>query len=272
MEKTYDIESMSLDVYRLMIEFGANIFGIHKHSIHLGVSNKIITIGYHMSKGIHHIKLKQSIDFQMHDIKPRSSVYIMDHKLIIGDLNFRIDKDVIETYKPYNLKYKNTDDVDILSNQLTKMIDQIIFDHVLMTYNYNIMRQTFYYVNQFFKDQTLMHATSLLGLGPGLTPYGDDVLVGYILGKNSIGKKIEWMKDLMPLAFKKTNLLSSQNLKDTYEKMYPDIYIEMIEDIFINKKIDHAKKLMHIGDTSGIGMLIGFLHGIKEGEHKNERL
>ncbi len=32
------------------------------------------------------------------------------------------------------------------------------------------------------------------------------------------------------------------------------------------------KKLMEIGDTSGIGMLIGFLHGIKEGEHKNERL
>ena len=26
MEKTYDIESMSLDVYRLMIEFGATIF------------------------------------------------------------------------------------------------------------------------------------------------------------------------------------------------------------------------------------------------------
>ena len=44
----------------------------------------------------------------------------MDHKLIIGDLNFMIDKGVIETYKPYNLKYKKTDDVDILSNQLAK--------------------------------------------------------------------------------------------------------------------------------------------------------
>ena len=55
------------------------------------------------------------------------------------------------------------------------------------------------------------------------------------------------------------------------KKLYPYLYIQMIEELFKIKKIDHAKKIMEIGATSGTGILLGFLHGIKRGEAKNER-
>jgi hypothetical protein len=272
MKQKYEIESMSISVYMLIKKFGGMLFGIHKHSLHIKLSGKLITIGHDISEGMHHIKLKEPLDFKDYDLRADTHVYLYNDILNIGPLAFVLSEASIKTFIPYEHNYQLDDEIEDLSHHLNHMIEKKISNHIIHKYNQVVMNLVFDHVNQFIENQSLEHAIKLLGLGPGLTPYGDDILVGYILGKNSIGHQIDWIDDLIDLADQKTNHLSAQNIKDTYEKMYPMIYIQMIEDIFIHKKIEHAKKLMEIGDTSGIGMLIGFLHGIKEGEHKNERL
>jgi hypothetical protein len=271
MNHRYEISSIDINIWTLIKKYGCHIYGIHQHSLHLRLGNKIITVGHHISEGIHHIVTHHEVDFKAHDLSKDQHVYIYDNFLKVGPLIFEIKTSAIKSYKPYVIKYDDKD-VEVLTKRLLDLIEHRLSTDILAKYNQIVFQLILEYIDQFIKTQDFNHAKKLVGLGPGLTPYGDDVLVGYIMGKNVRGHQIDWLNELLDLVDTKTNMLSAQNIKDTYEKMYPQLYVAMIEDIFIHKQQNYAEKLMDVGDTSGIGMLYGFLHGIKEGEEQYESL
>lgn len=271
MNKDLRVESIDQEILQMIKYNQSFIYAIHKNSLHICVCHKLITIGDLIPEGKHHVIINQSIVSNALNFKIKQRVYIKDHDFYIGDIKLKIGGKAIKNYQSYDFTYIITDEIDTLINQLLKMIDKNITDEMFIKYNPDIMKIVINRVNKFLEIPTFEHAQLILGLGQGLTPYGDDVLVGYIMGRNTIGYPIKWIENLMDFVDQKTTRLSAQNIKDTKNRIYPNIYVKMIEELFKNNKIENAKKMMKIGDTSGVGMLLGFLHGIRVGEEYDKR-
>ncbi len=138
------------------------------------------------------------------------------------------------------------------------------YHHNVFTYQKDDpwLKYQFDKIDIFLSSPGLPSALSILGLGMGLTPLGDDILTGYILGLNTVGKTLPWIPQLVMDAQKKTNKLSAQNLSDTYERYYPDLFIDMLEGLLIEHDIEKAKSVLNLGATSGAGILTGFIYGL----------
>lgn len=240
---------------------GATIQGIYNRTIHLFVNQHIVTLGYQIGRGKHHVVINENAPF--HNLVVGTTVCIVDDILIMGDIMFRIKKEAIETFKTYDETFQ----MNGMIYQTLKELKQFMVEH----HDQHIFRyekDNPWMVYQFGEIETFLNspdyatARNILGLGMGLTPLGDDVLTGYILALNTIGKKVFWLDKLITVAWVKTCRLSAQNLSDTYQRFYPDIYIDMIKDIFINHQIEKAKVVLALGKTSGAGILTGFIHGL----------
>ncbi|MFA6800555.1 MAG: DUF2877 domain-containing protein [Acholeplasmataceae bacterium] len=271
MDKEVKVKSIDRDILHMIKDHQAYIYAIHKNSVHICVCNTLITVGDLIPEGKHHVVISQNIIFNSLGLKINQLIYIIDKNLYIGDMQLMIDDIAIKDYQSYDFTYVKTIKLNDSINQLLIIIDKNVHEEMFLKYNTRILKIVTNRVNQFLKIPILENAQLILGLGQGLTPYGDDILVGYIMGRNTIGYPIEWIENLIDFVDEKTTKLSAQNIKDTKDRIYPYIYVEMIEELFNENKIEHAIELMKIGDTSGVGMLLGFLHGIKAGDEDNER-
>ncbi len=159
-------------------------------------------------------------------------------------------------------------------NQKTRaMIEQLknymASSHTANIYNYNpndlIESYQFSHIKSFLDNPTYDTAKMILGLGDGLTPLGDDILVGYITGLNVIGKMSDWLYRVLDDARKRTTMFSGQNLRDVYQKYYSSHYIDMIEGILATQSLEKIKPVLLTGHTSGAGIVTGFIHAIAQG-------
>lgn len=242
---------------------GAEVQGVYTSTIHLLLKDTLLTLGHRVGYGKHHIVTDQMIDFYHYDIHPITKVTCDDHEVHVGNLILILDEHSIRTYVPYQRIFKFESDTLKLISQLKKMIAD---NH---TYNvFSFPKDNPWLNYQFDKIDIFLHAPglpsalSIMGLGMGLTPLGDDILTGFILGLNTVGKTLPWIETLLKEAKYKTNRLSYQNLMDTYERFYPDMFIEMIEGLFINKNIEKTTAILRLGASSGAGILTGFMYGL----------
>jgi hypothetical protein len=242
---------------------GAYIQGIYKSTIHLSFMDTIITIGDKIGRGKHHILIDKAIDFSLLNLIPLSRVEMINRTLKIGSLSLDVLDGSVLSFYPYQKTYHIT--VEIIE-VIEKLKNMITTEHHSNLFSYDKndpwMSYQIKQIKQFLDQPSLINAHKILGLGIGLTPLGDDILTGYILGLNTVGKSVDWFTDLIVDSKLKTNRLSSQNLQDTFGRYYPDIFIQMIESIFIEHHIDQAKSILNLGATSGAGILIGFIYGL----------
>ncbi|MCR3905438.1 MAG: DUF2877 domain-containing protein [Tenericutes bacterium] len=266
-----NIISIDNEMLNELKQNNAFVYAIHHHSLHLKVGEKIMTLGCQITSGRHHIVIDSNLRFKNIGLKTNEKVIVDQQTIKIGSYIFHINDLDIHLFRPYKKTYKVNDDVRTLLKRLEKMIDKEQKHHLFIHGNHPVETYVLEKIEAFLNNQSFENAIKLVGLGQGLTPLGDDIIVGYILGINTLGLTIPWVENIIEIAKVKTNLFSKQNLEDAHLKLYPTIYIQLIEDLFINKKIDHAEDFINIGDTSGVGILKGFLYGIRAGE-KNERL
>jgi len=242
---------------------GATILGVYRSTIHLSLRESIVTLGNRVTAGKHHITIDEDINFNKYDLFSGKKIYIDIDVMYIGDLKFRINKEAIISFEPYTKIYKiNTEIIGVL-RKLKQMIKEE-HHHNLFSYTKNdaLLKYQFEKIDVFLNSPGLPSALSILGLGMGLTPLGDDILTGFILGLNSVGKSLPWITSLILEATKKTSKLSAQNLKDTFERYYPQAFIDMLNGLFIDHDIEKAKSILNLGATSGAGILTGFIYGL----------
>ncbi|TYP48664.1 DUF2877 domain-containing protein [Thermosediminibacter litoriperuensis] len=150
----------------------------------------------------------------------------------------------------------------ILDTKLTQMGDDLIISKVID----KIKR---------FESSDI---SKLIGLGPGLTPAGDDFISGYMMGTNFLhylnGKNImplikENLKSLK-LYKDKTNLISFHMLKTSAVFGGPKIAIDLLISLFHPDEQpflkDNFNKLLDIGATSGYFWASGIIKSIKKFE------
>jgi hypothetical protein len=126
------------------------------------------------------------------------------------------------------------------------------------------------------RDQTLaaQKARSLIGLGSGLTPSGDDFTGGLLFAFHILQKTYpeefngdrEAITDLIEWAKEQTNPISHTILSDLAIGQGPEplhgLVNELLKSGDLEASIAHVTRLIEIGSTSGCDMLAGFMTGM----------
>ncbi len=104
---------------------------------------------------------------------------------------------------------------------------------------------------------------SLVGFGIGMTPSGDDFLVGLMASLKGTSY-FEEVSEALNKLLGKTNSISREFLRCAARGEFSASFAELI--LAGNKSIDpekHFIKIIHKGHTSGVESLLGFLKGLE---------
>ena len=150
------------------------------------------------------------------------------------------------------MMFSSSDYDDIVGNNILKS-SKLIFDGISTNDS----------------DQVGEGVAGIAGLGVGLTPSGDDFLVGFlhalwILCEISCARK--WSRYIVDIAAPKTNRLSASWLKEASQGNTSENWHKLFYALkHRNKKgiSDACNQIVSIGNTSGADALAGFLLTIK---------
>lgn len=118
--------------------------------------------------------------------------------------------------------------------------------------------------------ESVAHSVArLAGLGPGLTPSGDDVLAGILLAMrlwpraaDPLGPQVV-SRSIIEMAAPRTGRISRAYLKAAYRGFASDAWHDLVRAL--HGDADHvilaAARILQTGETSGADMLAGFLLG-----------
>jgi hypothetical protein len=105
------------------------------------------------------------------------------------------------------------------------------------------------------------------GRGKGLTPSGDDILIGFTMAIMMFDKSYNWIRSLnLQMTNNKTTMISEAYLKALLKGYVSEYFIQLIKLIDekdINKISNIIKKVQFFGHTSGNDTLFGFFLGLK---------
>jgi hypothetical protein len=114
------------------------------------------------------------------------------------------------------------------------------------------------------------HSRSLVGLGPGLTPSGDDFLVGVFAALHVRQSPGEWLSaicaEVMAGARERTNVISIAALEEAARGRVRESLQALVEALLIgNEASVHTglARVLAIGSTSGRDMIAGVLCGLE---------
>ena len=109
---------------------------------------------------------------------------------------------------------------------------------------------------------------SILGIGPGLTPLGDDLLLGILLAKSRARREMHWSGDLihfyhtlLSAAEEKTTRVSWSLLSCAVQGTADERIIRILDGLIAGREIpDHdLESLLDWGSSSGMAVLAGML-------------
>jgi len=131
-------------------------------------------------------------------------------------------------------------------------------------------------------DEIKKISRNLVGLGPGLSPSADDALTGLMVAlwwsTDSLGGDIERVKKINEVVVScvdRTTLLSQQLLKHAARGETNEAVEVLLNAIFVGEAEDveaGAEKVLRIGETSGMDMMVGLLLGLRLGVGAIEHL
>lgn len=114
------------------------------------------------------------------------------------------------------------------------------------------------------------HAVSLVGLGPGLTPSGDDFLVGFfsamLLHNGPLAHYHSFCEDIVKKAKTLTNEISFMALKKASTGKVRESIIQLVEAMVKGKDeelILSLNKVLNIGSSSGTDIALGLVCGME---------
>ncbi|SDK94067.1 DUF2877 domain-containing protein [Natronincola ferrireducens] len=237
-----------------------------------------------------------SQDFQQINIKTGDKVLFYKGKFVINELCFctdsskvwnpKVHKKIsiteivndkwIKSISQYLLTYGKKEGLGTLPLYLTGELPENIFlnetHKQLIQKSLPILEEVLDKAINGKITESALQATKLIGLGPGLTPSGDDFLVGLLSTllfakerKDILGKLTEELKVHVKENAHKTTFLSKELLQfacnEEFSEIFHDFY-ETLREKDENKIIDATIKFMELGHSSGTDTLGGIVFGI----------
>lgn len=159
---------------------------------------------------------------------------------------------------------------EILDSRLYQYLETINFEEVI---GINLDEKTSKHVDLLLNsdkadmDVNVRIINFFTGRGKGLTPSGDDILIGFTLGLMMFGKFNSWRKDLeSKVTSNKTTMISVAYLSallQGYTSEYFIRLVKLIDTVEMDEIEKTIKDVQSFGHTSGNDTLFGFLLGLK---------
>ena len=111
----------------------------------------------------------------------------------------------------------------------------------------------------------------LVGKGPGLTPLGDDFIVGVAAGMEAHPNSRNLISSWLNTVVEKTTALSGRALHYASYGWFIEPIVEFVNNISDISQVEKPIPLLTIGDTSGIAMAYGCLVGYQVGDKLNQK-
>ncbi len=119
------------------------------------------------------------------------------------------------------------------------------------------------------------HGSQLVGLGPGLTPAGDDFLVGLVTICSQPGSPVAYLRPLLTRLVEetvdRTNDISHAAMAHAVEGRVRESISELVKAMVRGDRVAMERRgaqVMRIGATSGTDILSGMLAGLELAEAK----
>ncbi|MEW6624435.1 MAG: DUF2877 domain-containing protein [Bacillota bacterium] len=249
------------------------IHSVFSNTINLIIDETLIAIGSNISSSKHHVLIER-VNFAEYKITSSSILEQCKSGFRIDELFFAVSEEAVVSFNAYKCIKTIKEEHLIKACILLEWIKQ---EPRISIVNYDnsdsILNYQFKHIYRFLEEETFETAVKIVGLGVGLTPLGDDFLLGYILAKTSLGIKVPWVSKIISIAKEKMTIISYQALIDVLNGYYTEEFINMIEEFFEEETFNQAKLIMNYGATSGAGILVGFIFGLlPKGELRNECL
>jgi len=113
-------------------------------------------------------------------------------------------------------------------------------------------------------------AKKLLGLGVGLTPSGDDFLVGLFtvlnMPANPFSQFGEWCRQVAEAARTRTNEISGVALRQAAFGNVRESVVQLVQAMAYESEggiVDSLERVMNIGSSSGTDIVSGIIHGFR---------
>lgn len=242
------------------VEFGELLVGFVKDRRYAGLFNVAIDFDGDF------IKLLEGLD--------GTSIHFYNNSLHFGELLvFRFYE--IEEFDPWHylknrLGEKGTnklikDNINMFEGQIETLLEQLEHDVSVRMLVEKIKKYNF------------TNLSELIGLGPGLTPAGDDYISGHLLARSFINFNTAteiFLAQLRKMLYfvennkSKTNDFSYHMLKTAAmlggPKVGIDFLISLLQPGDSSQAERYFKSLLSLGVTSGIFLALGILKSIKE--------
>ncbi len=241
-----------------------SVHSVFKRVVNVNTSLGLISI---VNKGIgksaSYIIIDQDVNFEREDIKPMDIVGIRENTLIFN--SFIVDmeravvwKDIIKPWHKYQKSIISTDNIRIFKASMDRYASKNSFWGRFQYDRYIGER-----IEKLKGEKPSEGVKGMIGLGPGLTPSGDDVLLGFISIVNTCDDFIserENLKNEILYNLKYTSDISAYFLKMALKNHYHE-YVQNVICSLVNGTPEEAalsvRRLLTIGATSGADIALG---------------
>lgn len=245
------------------------VHSIFKNVLNILVREEIFSISSRLSPSRHHIVVKNPINFNDH-ITMQSSIELTPSWISLGDLKIKVESHAKRLIPPFNRLF-SVDDVD--KALLEELEDMLYTERTSSVFSFDpnddLTKKIEETIERFLKDPSEPNVVHVIGVGPGLTPLGDDVLFGHILAMRALNQLLPY-HHVVKANLHRTIDLSAQMIIDALAGNYSQQLRDFIEGFFITKTLVKTQEILDYGATSGGGIIRGFVYGIK-GVMNNER-
>jgi hypothetical protein len=220
--------------------------------------------------------------YRMNEIEPGDDFYIWEEILFIPSLTINFFLKKAKVWDPEETQLSNIyPSVRILKNlevargMIQEGEDPSLFSNIFET----VVQQRILFLRQSVCEGSFPRIkeaiTSLVGLGPGLTPSCDDFLIGFMAALHFMGKQDHELQHygrkicgLIALVSRgKTNLISEQMLLEAAMGRFSLPVIKMMKNLLTKDEEGILKASIHellsMGASSGNDTLRGILWGIE---------
>lgn len=281
------VKALSIDIHFYeMIQLAKIPISIHSvfaRTINIIIDNELFTIASNQLDNAPATMIIDLVSFENFNLNPNDAITLTDSKMKISDSLF-INLNIAISWK------SNLPHYPINDNQLN---DNLYFAKKFVIENgkaewlrgmnvnqtpfYNEMgrmlreRTSILMDNFLFEDTTinLKRSMKLVGLGQGLTPSGDDFLVGVMLAfstvENDLFNKNNWALQVIKESKEKTNLISYSALKYAELGETRESINFLMQALFNEEKEVVEQELlnvMRIGSSSGTEITWGIINGL----------
>ncbi|MFD2444641.1 DUF2877 domain-containing protein [Bacillus sp. CGMCC 1.16607] len=226
------------------------------------------------------------ISFEKTDIEVNDQVNIVNGKLCIAD-KLAISIENSEKWESILPEFPNDVDVTIARSNISKARDYIgihgkcggmkknpMSHNAFEIETHKMLEEKSRLLLKELKDlkltSALQHARALIGLGPGLTPSGDDFLVGLLTTfnlRNSPNDHLHvFCREVVDIARPLTNEISFFTLKKASVGKVRESIVLLVKSLLRGEEeevIHSLTKVLNIGSSSGTDIAYGLICGLE---------